>query len=101
VGGITEAMATVPPIVTSRTVGGPAYLLEWQELPNGEWGAEIAWLQWDRTQWAGRRANVLAADISRVDGQNYGAVPRIRAAEMARRAQAAGGLTLRCLRGLR
>jgi hypothetical protein len=85
VGGIMGGMATVPPFVMSRTAGGPAYLLEWQELPDGTWGAEIAWLEWDGTKWAGRRGNVLAADIRQVDGQNYGAVPRIKAAEMARR----------------
>jgi hypothetical protein len=80
--GMMGGMAIVPPIVTSKTAGGPAYLLEWHELPatNGQsaaWGAEIAWMQWDAQRgWVGRRAKVMAEDLTEVEGQNYKGVPR-------------------------
>jgi hypothetical protein len=77
----------IPPIVLSRQVGGAAYLLEWQQLDEGSWGAEIAWLEWDGKQWRGRRAHVMADDLTTVEGQVYRGVPRVKRAEMLRRDQ--------------
>jgi hypothetical protein len=78
-------VAVIPPIVQSHQVGGSVYLLEWQQLNDGAWGAEVAWWEWDGQRWVGRRAHVMADDLTRIEGQNYGSVPRIKLAEMLRR----------------
>ncbi|MGI8333508.1 hypothetical protein ACRYCC_26445 [Actinomadura scrupuli] len=70
-------MPIVPPIVRSgRAGGGAAYLLAWYELEPGQWGAEIAWMEWDGRDWRGRRAKVVAEAIEQVEGENYGSVPK-------------------------
>lgn len=66
----------MPPIVRSGRSNGAAYLLAWYELEPGQWGAEIAWMEWDGHAWVGRKAKVVAEAIEKVDGENYGAVPR-------------------------
>ncbi|GLW65551.1 hypothetical protein Arub01_37950 [Actinomadura rubrobrunea] len=69
-------MAHVPPLVHSATAAGPAYLLAWERLPDGAWGARIAWIEMEGESWRGRTAHVTADDIAKLDGQDYSAVPR-------------------------
>jgi hypothetical protein len=63
------------------------YLLEWQQVDAGHWGAEVAWWEWDGQQWKPRRAHVMGEDLAPIEGQNYKGVPRVRLAEMLRRDQ--------------
>jgi hypothetical protein len=77
-------MAILPPVVLSKQVGGPVYLLEWQQLEPDVWGASIAWVEWDGQQWRPRRVRVMAEDLTRIEGQNYKGVPRVKLAEMLR-----------------
>lgn len=72
-------MAFLAPVVFSRTAGGAAYLLEWQQLPEGSWAAEIAWMEWSGLMWRGRRRRVMAEDLTPIEGQDYSRVPRSRA----------------------
>ena len=72
----TARVPKIPPVVLCRTAGGVAYLLGWQQLPDGTWGAEVAWMEWDGLGWRGRRERVTADDIDRIEGQDYSGVPR-------------------------
>jgi hypothetical protein len=74
-------MPIVPPIVTSDRAGSCAYLLAWYELEPGQWGAEIAWMEWDGHDWRGRRAKVVSQAIEKVEGQDYGRVPKRKISE--------------------
>ncbi|MFC9976978.1 hypothetical protein ACFVH6_39365 [Spirillospora sp. NPDC127200] len=66
-------------MIESATAKGPAYLLAWEKLPDGAWGARIAWIEIDET--APDRTihvtdHVAAGDITKLDGQEYSGVPR-------------------------
>jgi hypothetical protein len=69
-------MPHVPPMVHSRTANGSAYLLAWEKSPDGEWEADIAWIEVEGESRQGRTARVAAEDITRIEGQDYSAVPR-------------------------
>jgi hypothetical protein len=62
------------PVVHYAPLGGPAYLLERQRLPDG-WGARIAWVEvWgDRPQL--RVLQVMYEDLAPIPGQDYSAIP--------------------------
>jgi hypothetical protein len=66
-------------------VGGIVYLLEWLELQPGSWSAQIAWMEWDGKDWRSQRTTVPAADIVRIEDQNYKAVPHFTYDDMQRR----------------
>ncbi|WP_141576093.1 hypothetical protein [Actinomadura sp. WMMA1423] len=69
-------MPRVPPIVGSATADGPAYLLAWEHLPDGTWGAHIAWVVLEGEAWKVKSARVAADDLERMKGQDYERVPR-------------------------
>jgi hypothetical protein len=72
-------MPIVPPMVTSRLADaeGPAYLLAWVRIPDGTWGAQIAWVSIESSDgaWVVRSQTVMADVITRMDGQDYSRVP--------------------------
>lgn len=72
-------MPVIAPVVFSATAGGAVFLLEWQQLPEGSWGAEVAWMEWNGLAWQGKRRQVMADDLTRIEGQDYSRVPRRRA----------------------
>ncbi|MQY08746.1 hypothetical protein [Actinomadura macrotermitis] len=67
-------------MIGSAAAGGPAYLLAWERLPGGAWGARIAWIEVGDDAGDGRVTQVVtqvsAEDITRLDGQDYSGVPR-------------------------
>lgn len=69
-------MSTVPPLVGSYTAGGPAYLIAWERMPDGTWGAHIAWVVLEGEAWMTKSARVGADDVERIEGQRYESVPR-------------------------
>ncbi|WUI04016.1 hypothetical protein OHR68_20210 [Spirillospora sp. NBC_00431] len=66
-------------VVFSRTAGGAVYLLEWVQLPDETWGAEVAFTQWNWADVEGKRLKVVADDLRPIEGQDYTRVPRRRA----------------------
>ncbi|WP_433145282.1 hypothetical protein ACQPZ8_01815 [Actinomadura nitritigenes] len=76
----------VPPAVTYRPAGGPAYLLAWEQHPDDRsWWARILWVEVARDGYTGRHARVVAADVAPIPGQDYSTVPRRRVSPRARR----------------
>lgn len=64
------------PVVASRTAQGPAFLVAWERLPDGSWGAHVAWVEVEGERWRGRPAHVGQDDLTKIVGQGYSAVPR-------------------------
>ncbi|TDD93319.1 hypothetical protein [Actinomadura rubrisoli] len=69
-------MPAIAPVVFSATAGGAVYLLEWQQLAEGSWGALVAYMEWNGLKWQGRRRQVMAENITPIEGQDYSRVPR-------------------------
>lgn len=82
--------AVIPPIVHLQRIDGPAYLLEWQETVPGRWDALVAWMEWDGRQWVGRRTVVPKGEVTRVEGQVYEGVPRMRVNDLRMREERQG-----------
>jgi hypothetical protein len=71
-------MPRVPPIVHATLAGGPAYLLSWEHMPDGAWGAHIAWVELEGEAWKVRSGRVMADGVRQLAGQDYSDVPRRR-----------------------
>jgi hypothetical protein len=69
-------MPRVPPIVHAALAGGPAYLLSWEHMPDGAWGAHIAWVELEGEAWKVRSGRVMADGVQQIAGQDYRNVPR-------------------------
>lgn len=68
---------SAPPVVRYRMTGGPAYLLAWGQRPDGTWWALLVWLEVDADGgFKGSRAWADASDVQRLQGQDYGGVPK-------------------------
>ncbi|HEY8481372.1 MAG TPA: hypothetical protein VIL71_16235 [Spirillospora sp.] len=68
----------IPPVVTYRGIGGPAYLLAWEQDRHRAWWARVLWLEVREDGHVGRHARVPAEDVAPVPGQVYDTVPRLR-----------------------
>ncbi|NEA23812.1 hypothetical protein [Actinomadura bangladeshensis] len=68
----------IPPVVTYRAIGGPAYLLAWEQHPDRTWWARLLWLEIRRDGQVGRHARVAAGEVAPIAGQDYRSVPRER-----------------------
>ncbi|TYK47168.1 hypothetical protein [Actinomadura decatromicini] len=66
----------VPPVVTYRPTGGPAYLVAWEKHPDRTWWARLLWIEIAGDGYTGRHARVTADDVAPIPGQDYRAVPR-------------------------
>ncbi|WP_173100403.1 hypothetical protein [Actinomadura verrucosospora] len=68
----------VPPAVTYRAIGGPAFLLAWEQHPDRSWWARILWVELGRESCTGRHARVAGDEVAPIAGQDYRTVPRHR-----------------------
>jgi hypothetical protein len=71
--------AVVPPLVRSHLADaeGLAYLIARIRIPDGTWGAQIAWVSVasGRGDWVLRSQTVMASVVTRIEGQDYSGVP--------------------------
>jgi hypothetical protein len=64
------------PLIRYTTAGAYAFLLDWEQRPDGTWAARIAWFQKEGAYWRGVIVTVRADDVEAVPGQDYTPVPR-------------------------
>lgn len=76
--GDKGGMSYTPPVIASMAAGGPAYLVQWDEIEPRTWCAVIVWLERAETGWRTRRATVEPHDLTEIQGQDYRTVPRYR-----------------------
>ena len=80
----------VPPLVLLQRTNAPAYLLEWQEVKPGRWGALVQWVEWLRGEWTTVRETVPAGQVAQLPGQNYKGVPRMGVNDLRIRSESQG-----------